>query len=1013
MADIGLLGNSATMHERQGHAFAAGGQNNSTAIVPATMGRESRAQEAIRMKDEQLKVLTNQNSQLLGSLDAMEEEANRIQTEKLSIDEENRKLKDNNFELRNKTRAAETAAKKAVAEMADKDSQLKIMTDQNSELLRLLEQEEAQTAQLQQTNDLLRDELETLKTKYANLLHTAKEHEQMAAKAAREGQLRAEELRILRAETEQLRSQNMDMKRKAQIELESLQEQLRVRKEKQYALLEQVQSASEEKRQALDQSQAMEEKLRKFHADHTQLQTQLQIEARSKRAQEASNKDLLIQQENLINTNKALQEKIQVTEEERLRMEAEAKDSGEQLREMAEKVFQLLERLKLAELGKTKAVESLRKKESEVTSLKKKNQRILRESTEEGKKRVKAELDKKVLMDQLSALKHHNQQLSTRCREEVKAKLSEHEQRKQAEEKIQTLGGRLNFLLNKLQADEEAKIVKDEDAKKVSAQLRALREKSVELTKKLNATGESNRIITQAMRMKQEELDQLQIRYDACVKQLQEIQDRPEYDVDGNGRNNPALEDDSSLLMTTDEVQASGGRGRFYLEHAPAQALVFIRGKNRAAEKLLQRLDINAYLKRAQKSIRFKDLAFDKIAHVLGLVLAGDEAAQQVQNDIDTQNETIDHLSRKVKYLADKLDEEEDAKRRTLLRYVAHVKQVASNEAVRNEGAAGSHGLHLAESGIGDEEMHALAALLRGNTHITELNLRKNNITNDGARALGAVLSGQCGLQTIDLRENQIGDIGIRNLAESLERSSRVRHVYVHAGGKIEALGTVVDERWARGRRHEQDTNNDSETPMMAVSTICAIDVRNNANQDDTKVLTNSSNNGRPVTGPSSNTALVVRRPSNPNLNNGPISAPVQIQRRKLSNAEKANRLKRQAEKKQRMRKEAGWAGSSGGRTSNGLPPISNRRSNNGHDQLELSREATTVDRNRSPGAQELSYVDKARLAAASALPSQQRKKKKKKKKVTAFEKRLQASPLMRLQAGKEKGKTRQVAGRS
>ena len=37
------------------------------------------------------------------------------------------------------------------------------------------------------------------------------------------GQLRAEELRILRAETEQLRAQNADMKRKAQIELESLQ----------------------------------------------------------------------------------------------------------------------------------------------------------------------------------------------------------------------------------------------------------------------------------------------------------------------------------------------------------------------------------------------------------------------------------------------------------------------------------------------------------------------------------------------------------------------------------------------------------------------------------------------------------------------------------------------------------------------------------------------------------------------------------------------------------------------
>ena len=128
-------------------------------------------------------------------------------------------------------------------------------------------------------------------------------------------------------------------------------------------------------------------------------------------------------------------------------------------------------------------------------------------------------------------------------------------------------------------------------------------------------------------------------------------------------------------------------------------------------------------------------------------MIASDEQARQVQSDIDTQNETIDHLSRKAKHLAEKLDEEEDAKRRTLLRYVAHVKQVASDAAARNDGVAGSHVLHLTESGIGDEEMHALAALLRGNTHITELNLRNNAITNDGARALGAVISGDCGLQ--------------------------------------------------------------------------------------------------------------------------------------------------------------------------------------------------------------------------------------------------------------------------
>ena len=87
------------------------------------------------------------------------------------------------------------------------------MTDQNSELLRLLETEEAQTAKLEQEAGGLRNELEGLRSKYSSLLSTAKTHEEMAGKAAREGQLRAEELRLLRAETEQLRGQNAEMRR--------------------------------------------------------------------------------------------------------------------------------------------------------------------------------------------------------------------------------------------------------------------------------------------------------------------------------------------------------------------------------------------------------------------------------------------------------------------------------------------------------------------------------------------------------------------------------------------------------------------------------------------------------------------------------------------------------------------------------------------------------------------------------------------------------------------------------
>jgi hypothetical protein len=136
--------------------------------------------------------------------------------------------------------------------------------------------------------------------------------------------------------------------------------------------------------------------------------------------------------------------------------------------------------------------------------------------------------------------------------------------------------------------------------------------------------------------------------------------------------------------------------------------------------------------------------------------------------------------------------------------------------------------LQLPESNINDEEVHALAALLRNNTSIDELNLRGNNITDDGARALGAVLAGRSGMRLVDLRGNKIGPGAIRVLAEALERSERVRHVYVHQGGKIEALGTG---RWANARDETAGSlaSTGAAQPVMAtVETVCVVDVRDN-----------------------------------------------------------------------------------------------------------------------------------------------------------------------------------------
>ena len=136
--------------------------------------------------------------------------------------------------------------------------------------------EELLTTQLQGEIAEIRSELDEIKQKHGALLLTAKTHEELATKAAREGQLRAEEIRLLRAETEQLKQQNAELKMKTQVEVEALQEQLRVRKEKQYQLLEKLQAQEEAKRQAEDQVAGMEDQLRGLQARNTDMETQLQ-----------------------------------------------------------------------------------------------------------------------------------------------------------------------------------------------------------------------------------------------------------------------------------------------------------------------------------------------------------------------------------------------------------------------------------------------------------------------------------------------------------------------------------------------------------------------------------------------------------------------------------------------------------------------------------------------------------------------------------------------------------------
>mmetsp|Transcript_7462 Transcript_7462/g.11099 ORF Transcript_7462/g.11099 Transcript_7462/m.11099 type:complete len:1051 (-) Transcript_7462:52-3204(-) len=804
-------------------------------IVDIRAAKESRTIEALKAKDEQIRILSEQNKKLLESLDVCEEEAKEIQLEKLAIEEENRTLRESNFEAQSKARAAGGHLDQIRNEACDKDKQVKVMTAQNAELLRLLETEEASNAKLTSEYEEIRSSAKALNEQCESLTKTSRSYEELANKSVRESQLQAEEIRLLKAEVEHLKQQKNDVDMKTTVEIESLQDQLRVRKEKQYQLLEKLQIQEEARRQAEDQVSGMEEKIRELRAKTTETETNLHIEINAKLSQEDANRKLTIDSQSLAAENKELKEKCQKTEQDRLRLESEARESGEQLREMAEKVFQLLERLKLAELGKTRSMEALQKKEQEVHSLKKKNTRLIKESTIEGKARVKAELDKKVLEDQIRALKKHNSQLGQRCKEEAKLKIRAEDDQKEAQEKVRTLNGRLAFLLNRLQTDEEAKVVQKDEMKGMETQLKEFSERNENLQQMLDASESQNRSMTQTLRSREEELQATTIKLEALEQVVHDLEES---------------KTERRMSMNEREVNGgskgrnlAGGRMKFFVESKPTLGLAIIKGTCAKDRQWLDSKGCNTFLRKAMKSSNSQEMLIQKLAELHGLVMVQEEAEGKLKEEVKAKEEEIGHLDKKVHYLHEQLGAEEESKRKTLLRYVNAVKASVSLgepgcEKDREEvGRIGAGRIHLPEANLADEETYAIAAMLRGNVTIAELNLRSNVITDDGARAMSSILSGQSALRHVDLRGNLISRAGIKIIAEALERSTRVKHVYVHAGGKIEAIGT--SERTSSDANYHKNSeksydggsqmDSNANAPLVSVETVCVVDVRENS----------------------------------------------------------------------------------------------------------------------------------------------------------------------------------------
>ena len=147
----------------------------------------------------------------------------------------------------------------------------------------------------------------------------------------------------------------------------------------------------------------------------------------------------------------------------------------------------------------------------------------------------------------------------------------------------------------------------------------------------------------------------------------------------------------------------------------------------------------------------------------------------------------------------------------------------------------------------------------------------------------------------------------MKAIIESLERSDRVRHVYVHAGGKIEALGNSADDNELYISNDDAATLSNDNTLLQNsgchVRAVCVVDIRENKAIDQTKL----KNSLRPL-------LIVNDNEYEVGIDNKSLkSKPKKLYDAAAIQKKKQDKMIKEITEKQNFIKEQGWTGRAGG----------------------------------------------------------------------------------------------------
>lgn len=814
---------------------------------PSNQSRIS-VEDAVKMKDEQLRLIQEQNRALLETINELEEmnmqqrsHVAEVEMRAANVQEENLRLQE---QCKNNYEEGRLYAQTSLRRQIDSSQhQLKVMAEQNTELLRLLEVEEKRG-----TKSL--SDLKEMEVKYRGVV-------EKQSSLVSEFEVEKEEMREAREHL-------------AQRERE---------------LTKEVAALREKVKGQVMKLNSTEEKLVRVSNANVELQSSL-LEVENTHAERA--RGLTREEEKQAAATETELMRVQglllVETNERKRLDEERNAQAVQLKDMADKTFQLIERIKVSEQKRAPAQRAAEKAARKVTELRTKLTRATEARIESQKKTKSCLKELGAAKRQVATLTHKLEHLTSLNQKEREAREREIKSRKETTEHNKVLSSKLSYLLNKSSIDDENQEAAKQDMKRVEIQLMQLTKDKAVLERQVRDAKNANRVLAEAMQIKQEEMDKLQVR--SQMKAMEQ-----EIYHENKSASSEMLE---HKRQGSYRIFLQKRRGR----EPQAYGIEPRKSCSSEANSLLNRTQLNAFFRYVARrpSPKHIEICAEKMAQVLSFMYEDANAhAKQIKRSIalrDRLRSELELLRRKSTLLQERLCAEEEHKRKTLLKYLHAIvsgqvlrshagsgtylqgsrrKQISHDrdqttetienavtktkestedldhtdasdlktderggEALADDGqkasvlSMGKHVVQLADSGVGDEEIHALVAVINGHDIIANLDIRRNGITDVGARALAALARGSKAIVNIDLRENYVGRSGIRYIAEALEQNKRCSHVYVHGNGKIEGLGPVVED----GAENEEVLSPDGKMKLnhnfatSAVDTIIVIDLR-------------------------------------------------------------------------------------------------------------------------------------------------------------------------------------------